>query len=349
MIKPPTAIGIIGTGFGAKVHAPGWGHIPNAQLIGIAGRTAEQAGVAAAQHNIRAYDNWQDLIVDPSIDLVDIATPPHLHAEMIRAAAKAGKNILCEKPFCTSRKEAENMLALVEKERLRHGINFEFVFIPHFAYLKTLLIKEHPIGAIRSIDVEWLTGGQAQPKAPLRWVNYTKNSGGVLGNYASHVFHYLEWLFGPIASVSGLLKLTRPFQDADAEDWCSVHALIQSEIPVSVTVSNVVHGGSGHTLTIYGETGTLTLKNPNVFDAVKGFGLFLTRPDKAPEALPIPKSFGKVDQTISDGRLDPFIRLATHFIAGKPIPTFADGVRSQTIIEAVRTSDKEKRWIKTPA
>ncbi len=82
-------VGVIGTGFGAKVHAPGWKSVPNATLVGIAGRTEKKVLTAAKKHTIRPYTSWQELVRDPSIDLVDIVVPPHLQAEILIAACES--------------------------------------------------------------------------------------------------------------------------------------------------------------------------------------------------------------------------------------------------------------------
>ncbi len=242
--------------------------------------------------------------------------------------------------------EAESILSMTEQKGVRHAIDFEFVFIPHFLYLKQLLEKK-TIGDIRSISVTWLTGGQASVSTPLRWIHDSSQGGGVLGNYASHVLHYIEWFFGSISSVSGLLRTTKQASKIDAEDTCNITALLENNnIPTSILVSNVVYGGSGHTITINGTTGTLILQNSNVFDAVKEFELYHILPDQKPKKIPIPEAYGVVDQTLHDGRLYPFVQLASKFVAqDTDVPTFKDGVRSQKLIEAIQKSDAEKKWV----
>lgn len=95
-------IGIIGAGRAAQLHlqALQWVHDVPIRLVGIADPNKKQAVSARAQHGF-AYtaDHYERLLDDPAIDVIDICTPPSLHAEMIRNALSAGKHVICEKPL----------------------------------------------------------------------------------------------------------------------------------------------------------------------------------------------------------------------------------------------------------
>src|SRR5690348_10936884 len=94
-----TKVGIIGAGFGAKIHIPGFKSLPDVQVVGIASRSTEKVETIAKQNEIIAFASWKELITDPQIEAVSIATPPSLHYEMASFAIKNGKHVFLEKPI----------------------------------------------------------------------------------------------------------------------------------------------------------------------------------------------------------------------------------------------------------
>lgn len=94
-------IGLVGTGFIAKIHIAAYKEIaPYAQIAGICSRKKENAENFAREHNIpKVFDNFEELCTSPDIDIVDICTPTNLHDEVIICAAKNKKNVICEKPL----------------------------------------------------------------------------------------------------------------------------------------------------------------------------------------------------------------------------------------------------------
>ena len=101
-------VGIIGAGFMSKAHSMAYASMPmffwpapaipvRAILADVSEKTAAEA--AARFGYERSTGDWRTIIEDPTIDVVDIATPNDSHAEIAIAAAKAGKHILCEKPI----------------------------------------------------------------------------------------------------------------------------------------------------------------------------------------------------------------------------------------------------------
>jgi predicted dehydrogenase len=94
-------VGLIGSGFAAELHMHAYKRVygVDAAVTAVAAR-GEQVLDFAAKHKIpKTYRDFRTLITDKEIDVVDICTPPALHAEMIIAAMQAGKHVICEKPF----------------------------------------------------------------------------------------------------------------------------------------------------------------------------------------------------------------------------------------------------------
>lgn len=342
-------VGIIGTGFGAKVHIPGFQKLHGVKVLALAGKNKNKTNLIAKRYNIpETYSDWRDLVKNPKIEVISIATPPHLHFPIIREALKRNKKILCEKPFCTTFQQARLLEKITKKTKTTTAVDFEFRYVPNFIELKKQL-ENKTIGKIRYCKIVWITGGRADENFPANWMNYKKFGGGVLLNYGSHVIDYLEWLLSPISSISADLKIIKKNttkKSINIEDYCQFSSLLQNGILVQTTISNILYGGEGHTIEIYGSKGTLKLSNHNLFDPVRDF--VLTKINNKDETKIIKtKSLPKN----TDGRIFPFSQLAKDFIKAIEkketfVPSFTTGIRVHKVIDAVRRSAQLKKWIK---
>ena len=134
------AVGIIGTGFGAQVLAPAFRSISDVQVAGIAGLDAQKTQRVARHLGVtRAYDCWQHLIHDDRITAVAIAVPPARHHEMVEAALKAGRHVLCEKPFGLGSDQAKDLVGLSKTLGLVGMVDYMFRLSPERVRLKDLI------------------------------------------------------------------------------------------------------------------------------------------------------------------------------------------------------------------
>ena len=94
-------VGLVGTGFVAELHMYAYKRVygVDAEVVAAVSRS-DQVEAFAKKHQIaQTYRDYRALLADPAIDVVDICTPPALHAQMIVDAVRAGKHVICEKPF----------------------------------------------------------------------------------------------------------------------------------------------------------------------------------------------------------------------------------------------------------
>ncbi len=348
-------IGIIGTGFGAKIQHPGYTATNLAIVHGIAGKNFNKTLTCAQKYHIpRTFERAEDLINDPDIDIVSLAVPPSTQARLIKLAARVNKPILFEKPLATDLKTAVELARLITAKKLPHAIDFEMRFVPVFEHAKKIL-DSGVIGAIRSFQITYCGGGRAKPNTPLAWSNYKKFGGGIVLNYGPHIFDYVEWLLGPIGKVSASLSRTKKTYPTDqplptAEDTAQILCVLKDKTPGTINLTNVVYGGDGHRCIIYGEHGTLKLENKNLFDFIKGFELWQTIGDGEPKNI-TQAAQKNLNKSKVDGRLEPFSKLASSFIKNlqtpnSSLPTIREGLRTQKIIEAIKQSAAKKIWTK---
>ena len=116
--------GLIGCGdISRKRVAPALRDLPNCDLVAVSRANPELAEAFAKEFGApRFYRQWQELLADPEIDAVYIATPVHLHAEQTIAAAEAGKHVLCEKPMALTVSECDAMIGSCSANNVKLGI-----------------------------------------------------------------------------------------------------------------------------------------------------------------------------------------------------------------------------------
>ncbi|MEO1443340.1 MAG: Gfo/Idh/MocA family oxidoreductase, partial [Chloroflexota bacterium] len=292
--------GIIGIGYGQHVLLPVFRADPRTDVLALCASTQERAQNVADEHNVpRAYGNWRDLIADDDIDVIAIATPPHLQPEIAIATAEAGKHLLLEKPLATTLAGAQRMAAAIEAAGVANVVDFEFPEIDAWGRARDLLPQ---IGGLRHVEVLWNVETYANRNNLTNWKTQA-NGGGTLYNFVSHVFYNLGWFVGEnIARISA--TLTKAPSDArDGDTVNMITAEFESGLAASITVSSHAFMGSGHCWMFYGDDGTLVLEN-TTRDYIYGFTLrYALRGDDAFREVELPAENPDVDgRRLATGR-----------------------------------------------
>jgi predicted dehydrogenase len=222
-------VGLVGGGFMGKAHSLAYAAMPMffwpAPALPvrrtIAEATPELAEQAAKRFGFqRSTADWRDIINDPDISVVDIATPNNLHAEVAIAAAQAGKHIICEKPLAPTSDESRRMYEAVRDAGVVHMVAFNYRRTPAVALAKKY-IEEGAIGRILSFRGTYLQDWSADPESPLSWRFQKAIAGsGALGDIATHVIDIARYLAGEISAVNAVLATwipERPVQSGGAD------------------------------------------------------------------------------------------------------------------------------------
>jgi len=206
-------IGLIGTGVMGKAHATAFKNVPlvfgnepaRPVLEVVADVDAESVKVWAENFGFTRWTtNWREIVEDPNVEIVDITTPNHLHAEIAIAAAEAGKHVYCEKPLANTSADAARIVAAVEKSGVTSIVGFNYLKNPAQAFAQQL-IAEGELGEITlfrgTFDQDFL----ANPDIPFSWRQDRKLAGtGALGDLGSHTISLAHFLVGDIAEVCGM-------------------------------------------------------------------------------------------------------------------------------------------------
>jgi predicted dehydrogenase len=124
-------IAIVGTGFIGPAHVEGLRRLPGTAVVGLVEQSPHMAVEKAAQLGIpRAYGSFEEMLADPQVELVVLATPNFMHFPQAKAALEAGKHVICEKPLALTSNQSRELVALAEKTKLVNAINFNLRFYP---------------------------------------------------------------------------------------------------------------------------------------------------------------------------------------------------------------------------
>lgn len=160
-------VGIIGLGKIAQVrHIPEYLANPDAELYGFFDLNFERAKELADKYHGKAYETYQDMLADPTIEAISVCTANHVHAEITIAALKAGKHVLCEKPMAVTPEECEEMVATAEAtgKYLMIGQNQRLAKAHTMA--KELIAKGEIGKVLTCCPPSWLSASTSCPSRP---------------------------------------------------------------------------------------------------------------------------------------------------------------------------------------
>jgi predicted dehydrogenase len=338
-------LGIVGSNYGRSVQLPAFRADPRCEVVALAGSDQARTAERARAVNVRqAYGDWRALVEDKDVDAVAIATPPALQAEIALAALKLGKPVFAEKPMASTLADARAMLRAAETSGRPTTIDFNFHQIMSWQRAKRLL-DAGAIGRRRHVAVHWHTENRAIQLRMRSWKTTSDEGGGVLGNFISHCFHYLEWFCGPVARLNA--RLSGLPDDESLQTTAAMALEFERGQLASLSMSCASYLGSGHRIEFYGEDGTLVLINTSA-DYMRGFELWhAKRPAAALERIAVEDP---VDALFADGRTAPVSRLAKNFLdaiegGGSAQPDFAAGYRVQQLIDAAQRSHRQGEMV----
>ncbi len=346
-------IGIIGTGFGKSTQIPGFLACPDAEVIAVCSHSKEKAEATAKEFNIpHAFTDYRNLLALKELDLISIVTPPHLHHPMTMAALEARKHVLCEKPMALNLEEAREMYERAQAAEVVALIDHELRFNPIRRKIKEL-IEQNYIGRLRHVSVHMISNLRANATSPpWDWWSEAQKGGGALGAFGSHMIDLLRWWFGEITEVCGHLETfirERPLPDSgkmrwvETEDFAAFGLKFANDAYGEVVLSSVARHSRYAKIELYGSEGTLILQDEKLLGGHKGEEL-----KEVPEPEPLPQPKGTPEGVFPRS----FALLAEYLIGclrdGKRPQmgaTFYDGMRCQAVIDAIRRSHLERRWV----
>ncbi|MFW6277698.1 MAG: Gfo/Idh/MocA family protein, partial [Prolixibacteraceae bacterium] len=200
--------GIIGVGNVTEVKSgPAFYKAKNSELVAVMRRNAEKAEDYAHRHNVpKWYSDASELINDPEVDVVYVATPPGSHARYAVEVMRAGKPVYVEKPMARNYAECREMLKVSKETGMPLWVAYYRRSLPAFLKVKEL-VENGAIGKPLTVHVTLHKPprpGDLNKKEQSWHVFPEISGGGYFFDLASHELDYLDFVFGPIKNVAGI-------------------------------------------------------------------------------------------------------------------------------------------------
>jgi predicted dehydrogenase len=337
-------VGIVGSGFGGRVHAPGFTLHPQFEPVAIA--SPNNAQKVATERKIPHAFASLDAMLDKmgsEIDVISIASPPFEHHRAVMTAIAAGKHVLCEKPIGIRLAEAEEMTAAAERAGVANAITFEYRYGSALQALKELIVNGH-MPQLRLIEsTRFGTEMRLENARPPSSWWYDKTKGGGLANaFMPHVIDLALWLGGrPAQSSCGFLRTANPLRNApdastypsDVSDGCYALSSLGGGLVARMTVDGTMSLDQS-TIAVHCEGRTAVASG----DALTDLTLFIVEGEESSEYELKPMKYAKYANVFYSiphfmALLDDFAeRIAT---GTGNCPTFADGLAAQRILKAI--------------
>jgi predicted dehydrogenase len=368
-------VGMIGYGFMGRAHSNAFRKVRNffpgelqPVLKAACGRDGAKTKAFADTWGYESVEtDWRALVNRADIDLIDIAAPNNVHAEIALAAAKAGKMILCEKPLAMNPAEGRKMVKAVEKSGVANMVWYNYRRIPAVTLAKQL-IDQGRLGRIFHYRAkflqDWTISAEVPQGGPGTWrLDVSVAGSGVTGDLLAHCIDTAMWLNGGIKEVSAMTEtfvkerkhaLSGKVAKVGIDDASAFLARFGNGSLATFEATRYARGHKAlYTFEINGEHGSLfwdlhDLHRLQFFDhkdpgIVRGWrSIHVSDGDQ-----PYMKNWWVPGLQI--GYEHSFVHQVADFLEGveqgKPAaPTFRDGLATDLVTDAVLASARTRRW-----
>lgn len=365
-----------------RVHLEAVQRVESVEAAAIFGRNQEATSRLAAAFSVpRATNDYREILGDASIDAVDISTPNAQHFAMAKDALEAGKHVLCEKPLTTTVAEAEQLVSLAAKYKLRNCVCHNLRYYPQVQQMRALR-EAGELGEILVVQgtysQDWLLYD-----TDWNWRVDTQAAGAsrCMADIGSHFFDMAEHVSGlrvtslcadlqtfhktrkqPKGSVETFAnKMLRPEDyietPVETEDFGAVVFRMGERTRGAMTASQVSAGRkNGLSIEIYGTKASVAWSQERPDELWmgrrdSGNAIFVKDPSLLTGRA---RGYADLPGGHSEGYDDTFKQVFRRFYNsirenGKAeYPEFADGLRQMVILDAVLASSRARKWIDVP-
>lgn len=358
-------VAVVGTGFARQVHLPGYALVDGIELAAVCDNRPGRAEQVAAEFGATRWsENYDDVLTMADVDVVDICTPPRLHAPMALAALSAGKAVICEKPMSSELAAANDMTEQAARSGARTAIHFQSRYMAPYRYLRQV-IAEGYLGEIRLVLVTAFGDYALDPRMEpyyATWASMAGHGGGFLSSAMAHSLDLTQYLFGRLQPTCVMKQTALPRKPLLAWDFIHDDPLSESS-PTSGTIevtgddtavvqgclagggvvvaagSWAVRNGGGTRIEAYGSDGTVKVDSAGNIVAGRGarqlqpIGVPSEMSERSASRQDVPGLFAALAADFMaalDGREEP--------PGGWPFATFADGLAVQRILAAASSN-----------
>src|SRR5690625_4870662 len=258
-------VGLIGCGYIAEKHLKSLASIKELQLRAISDvkREKMEKGIHRYQalngstKTIAQYTNYEDMLVDDSIDVVIICVISSMHATIAKQALKYNKHVIIEKPLALSIKEAEVIIELAKEKKKQVLVCHQLRYLPLIEKLKQVIEKGY-LGELYLGVASLRLNRSTDYYSSSTWKGTWAKDGGMLVNQGIHLVDLLVWLMGDIKSVYGELGST--IKEKETEDIATGIISFKDDAKGLIEANTITKPANiGYSLSIFGKRGTICI------------------------------------------------------------------------------------------
>ncbi|MCL2305036.1 MAG: Gfo/Idh/MocA family oxidoreductase [Planctomycetaceae bacterium] len=378
-------VGMLGCGFMGRTHSNAYGQVahffdvPYKPVLKVCYGREEDRNALKKFQKMWGYEeietDWEKLIKRKDIDIVDICAPNFLHKDMVIAAAKAGKMIVCEKPLAMNLAEAEEMVKAVEKAGVANMVSFNYRRVPAISLFKQIIDEGRvgrPFHYRATYNQDYTISEKVPAGGAALWRLSAKIAGsGVTGDLLAHSIDTAEWLNGPIKKVTAYTEIfikerknaeTGKMEKITIDDACMFLAVFANGSIGTFESTRYARGRKNYSsMEINGELGAVffNLEEPDyleffryadpktgtkIEDHLTGWQRILVTNSEHPymKNYWVPGTTIGYEHTFINGLADFLLSLDG---GPKFEPSMRTAMRTQKVCDAVLKSAKEGRWI----
>lgn len=245
-------VGMIGAGFMAMTHSICYSHDKRVELACVASPGEDKARTLLGRFGYQDYQkDWEHVIADDAIDVVDITAPNFLHAEMALAAMEAGKMVVMEKPLATTLEEARKLVDAAQKHGTLAMYAENRLFAPVFVRTREM-IEQGELGEIRIFRINEMGSGPGH----AGWFrDREKAGGGAVIDMGIHGLCLSEWLIG--SRITSLNAVTSPA--GTTEETAITNCRFENGAVGQFICSWAIQGGLDIRAEVFGSAGTVLI------------------------------------------------------------------------------------------
>ena len=372
-------VGMVGYAFMGAAHSQAWRtagrffDLPvTPEMAVLCGRDRAKATAAAEKLGWRSVEtDWKAMLTRDDVQLVDVCSPGDTHAAIAIAALDAGKHVLCEKPLANTVDEARAMVAAAERAAsrgVRSMVGYSYRRVPAVAQARRL-VQQGRIGEIRHVRASYQQDWIVDPEFPLVWRLQKDAAGsGALGDIGAHIVDMAQYLTGDL--LTGVSALTETFVrerplpsrdgrgSVDVDDAALFLGRFAGGAVASFEASRFATGRKNALrIELNGSRGSLAFDQERMNELefyseeedpdTRGFRrILVTEPTHPYVGAWWPPGHGLgYEHSFTHQAVD----LVRDIAEGRdPVPSFADGLRVQLVLDAVEKSAASGSWHTVP-
>jgi D-apiose dehydrogenase len=254
---------LIGCGYASRFQLKAWSQIEDVEIVAVSSRNQDQAQARATEFSIPAfYTDYRQMLDDEMLDFIDIATPPSVHLEMVKASAERGLHVLCQKPIAETLSELREMIQICEDSGVNFTVNENGRFQPWFRKMKSLIEAGaigHPFYS--NFTSRWRGALEDPPFQDQPF--FATMPRLIIYELGVHFLDTLRYLFGEANSVFARKARISPAIQGedlaiitlDMDDLLAVVDLSWASLPAKENAKSITWGE----VVIEGDAGTLSL------------------------------------------------------------------------------------------